>query len=235
MRIGIVSLFLGTFCLGTATASQPAVRFDFTQGMQGWSPANQVENMRVTAEGLEFDCVGNDPYIISQPVDTMPLGSRVQLRIRMRSEADTRGEVFFGRAFSAQHSVRFTVRDDGQWHEYEVMLPPQEKGARLRIDPATSQGPVAIAYSPDPVSAAKAADEFSKENSKLVIIGAVMGEQVLDATGVEALAKLPSLDQLRGKIIGLIQAPATKVAGVIQAPASQLARVVSAYASKDAA
>lgn len=62
-----------------------------------------------------------------------------------------------------------------------------------------------------------------------------MGEQVLDAKGVEALAKLPSLDQLRGKLIGLIQAPATKVAGVIQAPASQLARVVSAYASKDAA
>ncbi|MEX1250007.1 MAG: 50S ribosomal protein L10 [Hyphomonas sp.] len=100
---------------------------------------------------------------------------------------------------------------------------------------ALFQGPVAIAYSPDPVSAAKAADQFSKENSKLVIIGAVMGEQVLDATGVEALAKLPSLDQLRGKLIGLLQAPATKVAGVIQAPASQLARVVAAYASKDAA
>ena len=97
------------------------------------------------------------------------------------------------------------------------------------------QGPVAIAYSADPVAAAKAADEFSKENAKLVIIGAVMGEQVLDAKGVEALAKLPSLDQLRGKLIGLLQAPATKVAGVIQAPASQLARVVSAYASKDAA
>ena len=68
-----------------------------------------------------------------------------------------------------------------------------------------------------------------------MIIGGVMGDQVLDAKGVEALAKLPSLDQLRGKLIGLIQAPATKVAGVLQAPAGQLARVVSAYASKDAA
>ena len=97
------------------------------------------------------------------------------------------------------------------------------------------QGPVAIAFSPDPVSAAKATDEFSKENSKLVIIGAVMGDQVLDAKGVEALAKLPSLDQLRGKLIGLIQAPATKVAGVVQAPAGQLARVVAAYGAKDAA
>jgi len=76
---------------------------------------------------------------------------------------------------------------------------------------------------------------FAKENDKLVILGAVMGDQVLDAKGVESLAKLPSLDQLRGKLIGLLQAPATKIAGVVQAPASQLARVVSAYASKDAA
>ncbi|KCZ54690.1 50S ribosomal protein L10 [Hyphomonas beringensis] len=97
------------------------------------------------------------------------------------------------------------------------------------------QGPVAIAFSPDPVSAAKAADEFAKENSKLVIIGAVMGDEVLDAKGVESLAKLPSLDQLRGKLIGLLQAPATKVAGVVQAPAGQLARVVAAYGNKDAA
>jgi len=100
---------------------------------------------------------------------------------------------------------------------------------------ALFQGPVAIAYSPDPVAAAKAADEFAKDNSKLVIIGAVMGEEVLDAKGVESLAKLPSLDQLRGKLIGLLQAPATKVAGVVQAPAGQLARVVAAYGSKDAA
>ena len=97
------------------------------------------------------------------------------------------------------------------------------------------KGPVAIAFSPDPVSAAKAADEFAKENSKLVIIGAVMGDEVLDAKGVESLAKLPSLDQLRGKLIGLLQAPATKVAGVVQAPAGQLARVVAAYGNKDAA
>ncbi|MEZ5998656.1 MAG: 50S ribosomal protein L10 [Hyphomonas sp.] len=100
---------------------------------------------------------------------------------------------------------------------------------------ALFQGPVAIAFSSDPVAAAKATDQFAKDNAKLVIIGGVMGDQVLDAKGVEALAKLPSLDQLRGKLIGLIQAPATKIAGVLQAPAGQLARVVSAYANKDAA
>ncbi|MDJ0920613.1 MAG: 50S ribosomal protein L10 [Henriciella sp.] len=92
-----------------------------------------------------------------------------------------------------------------------------------------------IAYSSDPVAAAKGAADFAKENEKLVIIGGVMDDKVLDAKGVEALAKLPSLDQLRGKLIGLLQAPATKVAGVVQAPAGQLARVISAYGSKDAA
>ena len=96
-------------------------------------------------------------------------------------------------------------------------------------------GPVAIAFSSDPVAASKVVAEYAKGNEKLVLIGALMGDQVLDQNGVKALATLPSLDQLRGKIIGLIQAPATKVAGVIAAPAAQLARVVGAYANKDAA
>lgn len=92
-----------------------------------------------------------------------------------------------------------------------------------------------IAYASDPVAAAKGAADFAKENDNLVIIGGVMDGKHLDASGVQALAKLPSLDQLRGKIVGLIQAPATKVAGVAQAPAAQLARLMSAYANKDAA
>jgi large subunit ribosomal protein L10 len=96
-------------------------------------------------------------------------------------------------------------------------------------------GPVAIAYAPDPVSAAKIASEFAKGNEKFTIIGGFMGTEVLDQKAISALATLPSLDQLRGKIIGLLQAPATKVAGVLQAPAGQLARVFGAYAAKDAA
>jgi len=96
-------------------------------------------------------------------------------------------------------------------------------------------GPVAIAFAPDPVSAAKVVAQYAKENDKLSIVGGFMGQQVLDKAGVGALATLPSLDQLRGKLIGLIQAPATKVAGVLQAPAGQLARVFGAYANKDAA
>ena len=93
----------------------------------------------------------------------------------------------------------------------------------------------AIAYAPDAVSAAKAAAEFAKTNDKLVLVGGIMDETVLDAAAVQALAKLPSLDELRGKLIGLVQAPATKVAGVVQAPASQLARLFTAYAEKNAA
>ena len=97
------------------------------------------------------------------------------------------------------------------------------------------KGPVAIAFAPDPVSAAKVATQYAKDNDKFSVVGGLMGEQVLDKASITALASLPSLDQLRGRIIGLIQAPATKVAGVLRAPAGQLARVFDAYATKDAA
>ena len=93
-------------------------------------------------------------------------------------------------------------------------------------------GPTAIAVSEDPVAAAKVAVEFAKANEKLTIVGGAMGETTLDPDAIKALATLPSLDELRGKLIGVLQAPATKVAGVVQAPASQLARVFSAYGSQ---
>jgi len=91
-------------------------------------------------------------------------------------------------------------------------------------------GPTAVALSKDPVSAAKVAVQFAKENEKVTIMGGALGDQVLDAAGIKALATLPSLDELRGKLIGLVQAPATRVATVLQAPAGQLARVFGAYA-----
>lgn len=94
-------------------------------------------------------------------------------------------------------------------------------------------GPTAIAYSEDPVAAAKVVAAFAKDNEKLTIVGGALGENVLDVAGVQALATLPSLDALRGKIIGLLQAPATKVAVVLQAPAGQVARVFGAYGAKE--
>jgi large subunit ribosomal protein L10 len=96
-------------------------------------------------------------------------------------------------------------------------------------------GPVGLATSSDPVAAAKVVIEFAKTNDKLEVIGGAMGTQVLDAEGIKALASLPSLDELRATLIGLIQSPATKLATVIQAPAAQLARVFNAYAEKEAA
>jgi len=90
-------------------------------------------------------------------------------------------------------------------------------------------GPTGIAYSSDPVAAAKIAVKFAKGNDNLELVGGALGTESLDINGVKALATLPSLDELRGKLVGLLQAPATKVAGVLQAPAAQLARVCSAY------
>jgi large subunit ribosomal protein L10 len=92
------------------------------------------------------------------------------------------------------------------------------------------KGPTAIAYSVDPVVAAKVIAEFSKENEKLVLLAGVFGNQMLDANGIKELAKLPSLDELRATIISLIMTPATRIAGVTAAPAGQLARVLGAYA-----
>ncbi len=96
-------------------------------------------------------------------------------------------------------------------------------------------GPTGIAVSDDPVAAARVCVEFAKKNEKLTVVGGALGTLMLDKSGIEGLAKLPSLDELRGKLVGVLQAPATKVAGVVQAPAAQLARVFSAYGSKDEA
>ncbi|GAB4531931.1 MAG: 50S ribosomal protein L10 [Parvularculaceae bacterium] len=96
-------------------------------------------------------------------------------------------------------------------------------------------GPTALGFSQDPIAAPKAIAKFAKENKKLVILGGIMGETALDEAGVKALASLPSLDELRGKLVGLIQAPAQKIASVLQAPGGQVARVINAYAAKDAA
>jgi large subunit ribosomal protein L10 len=93
-------------------------------------------------------------------------------------------------------------------------------------------GPTGVASSQDAVSAAKVAYKFAKDNDKLIILGGSLGDQVLDVAGIEALAKLPSLDEVRSKLVGLLQAPATKIAGVLQAPARDLVGVTKAYGDK---
>jgi large subunit ribosomal protein L10 len=97
------------------------------------------------------------------------------------------------------------------------------------------KGPTLLAYSSDPVAAPKVAVDFAKGHDKFVILGGAMGTTSLNADGVKALATMPSLDELRAKIVGLISAPATKIAQVVNAPAAKLARVFGAYATKDEA
>lgn len=106
------------------------------------------------------------------------------------------------------------------------------KGTRFESIGPMLKGPVGLATSKDPVAAAKIAYNFSKDNEKLVIIGGALGEKLLDKSGIEALSKLPSLDELRAKLVGMLQTPATRLATLAQAPASQLARVIQAYANK---
>ena len=101
---------------------------------------------------------------------------------------------------------------------------------------ALFKGPVAIAYGPDPVSAAKVVTQYAKDNDKFTVVGGILGQTtILDKAAVTSLATLPSLDQIRARLVGLLNAPATKIAGILQAPAGLLARVIQAHASKDAA
>ena len=95
------------------------------------------------------------------------------------------------------------------------------------------KGPIALAWATDPVAVAKTAVDFAKTNEKFVVVGGALGTQSLNADGIKALADLPSLNELRASLVGMIATPATRIAGVLQAPAGQLARVFGAYATKD--
>ena len=97
------------------------------------------------------------------------------------------------------------------------------------------KGPTALAWSRDPVAVAKTAVEFARINEKFVVLGGALGTQVLDTAGVKALSELPSLDELRGRLLGMLNTPATRIAGILQAPGGQIARVLAAYAEKHGA
>ncbi|MGX7894069.1 50S ribosomal protein L10 [Tsuneonella sp. HG222] len=142
-----------------------------------------------------------------------------------------------GLSVAQSTDLRSKMRDAGA--TYKVAKNRLAKLALKNTDYAGIEehltGPTALAYSTDPVAAAKAVVDFAKTNDKLEIVGGSMGSTVLDANGVKALASMPSLDELRGRIVGLVNAPATKVVRVISEPASKLARVFGAYAAKEAA
>jgi large subunit ribosomal protein L10 len=142
-----------------------------------------------------------------------------------------------GMSVAQSTDLRTKMRDAGA--SYKVA---KNRLARLALNDTDYSGlsdlltgPTAIAYSTDPVAAAKAAVDFAKTTDRIEIVGGSMGGQLLDQAGVKALASMPSLDELRAKLIGLVNAPATKIAQVVNAPAAKLARVFGAYAAKEAA
>ena len=132
-------------------------------------------------------------------------------------------------------SLRNQMREEGaSFHVTKNRLAKIAlKGTKFESLENIFTGPTAIAVSADPVAAAKVAVGFANKNDKLTIVGGALGDKSLDVDTVMALAKLPSLDELRGKIVGLLQAPAGKIVGVLQAPAGQLARVFGAYGSTE--
>ena len=93
-------------------------------------------------------------------------------------------------------------------------------------------GPTAIAYSSDPVQLTKLLTNFAKNNSNLVILGGIMDNEILSVEKIEILSKLPSLEEIRAQLIGLISSPAQKIASVLTAPSGDLARVFNAYSNK---
>lgn len=140
-----------------------------------------------------------------------------------------------GMTVAQSTKLRNAMRDAGA--TYKVS---KNKLAKIALDGtdytslgALLTGPVGLASSIDPVAAAKVVVDFAKTTDKFEIVGGSMGANVLDVAGVQALATLPSLDELRAKLVGLIVAPATKLATITQAPAAQIARVLAAYADKD--
>jgi large subunit ribosomal protein L10 len=145
---------------------------------------------------------------------------------------------YMGLTVAEMTDLRLRLRKEGASLQVvkNTLVQKALDGAAGEKGDALFKGPVAIAYGPDPVSAAKVTTQYAKENDKFSVVGGILGQTtILDKADVQSLATLPSLDQLRAKLLGLLNAPATRIAGVVQAPAAQLARVLNAYATKDAA
>ncbi len=142
---------------------------------------------------------------------------------------------YHGLTVSQITNLRKALRENGA--SFKIVKNTLSKIAatnvKLTHNPEAFSGPTAIAYSKDPVAAAKGVVEFAKANDNLKVIGGIVNDKILNVVEVQQLAKLPSLDQLRGKIVGILQAPAANLARIIQAPAGSLARVIQAYSEKN--
>ena len=138
---------LALMVVWTVTAlGKTAVEWDFSKGLQGWTPNARVKNLTYSPEGLDVTCTGEDPWIEGPAVD-LPGDKIIRVKIRMKSSADAGAELFYGRVFRAGDSVRFTTITDGQWHDYSLVIRDKlGPGTRFRLDPCTGAGNVTVAW-----------------------------------------------------------------------------------------
>lgn len=143
---GMSACTIGVLLVGLSSSvwAETIVTWDFTQGAQGWIGNNFVTDLTAGSEGLAFASTGIDPWIEGPAVD-LPEGTMTRVTVTMQSDADAGGELFYGRHFEAGRSVRFMVTDDGQWHDYALMIrQPLGPGTRFRLDPATGPGSIVV-------------------------------------------------------------------------------------------
>ena len=146
------AVYLMRFCLLTMVLlpvygyGKVVVQWDFTQGTHGWTANKSVDNLTSSAQGLLVKSVGQDPWIEGPPVD-LPGDGLTRVTIRMKSNADAGGQLFYGSAFREEQSARFTVQSDGRWHDYLLVIRDKlGPGTRFRLDPCGGEGEVTVAY-----------------------------------------------------------------------------------------
>ena len=159
--------------------------------------------------------------------------------VSLRSALDTAGLVVVaqqkGLTVAEVGDLRKKMRSEGASYKVakNTLARLAVQGTKFAGLESMLSGPTSLAYSQDPIAAAKILVQYAKQNDKIVVLGGCLNGEVLTAEGVNHLAMLPSLDELRGKLVGLLVAPATRLATLSQAPAAQLARVLNAYATKE--
>ena len=145
-------LLRSLYLMGMATAmlvsAEDTVLFDFTKGIHGWKGNARVTGLKSTPEGLAFACDGEeDPWIEGPPIAVDLSAAPIRLTLRLRTNGDAGGELFYGTGFAAGRSMGVPLVADGKWHEYTIVIPPQPKNTRLRLDPGARGGDDIVLHS----------------------------------------------------------------------------------------
>ena len=142
----LLPLLVGMILLPSQANAGTVLEWDFSRGMQGWKGNHHVTDLVYSRQGLSFAATGVDPWI-EGPAVNLQTDRLIKVTIRMKSNANSTGELFYGQYFQAGHSVRFAVDNDGNWHEYELIITESlGSNTRFRLDPATSAGRIAVAF-----------------------------------------------------------------------------------------